>query len=92
MPITFPASIPVSWENPVAAAQGVTAHTVYLDGIVAETVPAPGLSTVVVVATPGLHTFEVAAVNPDGEGPKATALNFVGAPDAPINVTITRLP
>lgn len=90
MPLTFPAAIPVSWENPVAATQGVTEHRVYLDGTLAQTVPAPGLSAVVSVATPGLHTFEVSAVNQDGEGPKADAVNFVGVPDAPITVVITR--
>lgn len=90
MPLSFPALIPVSWENPLAAEQNVTAHLVYLDGVLAQTVPTPGLSAVVTVGSAGLHTFEVSAVNQDGEGPKAAALNFVGLPDAPVNVVITR--
>lgn len=86
--VTFPVSLAVAWEHPTAVAQGVTGYRVYLDDVLAAS--PTGLTATVSVADPGVHTVQVSAVNLDGESARTAAVQFIGIPDAPITLTITR--
>jgi len=78
-------SVKVTW-NPNAPEEGVTGYNVYQDGALA------GNSTTtdftVQNVTPGIHKYEVAAVNLWGEGPKSDPVSTPAIPSKPAGVQI----
>jgi hypothetical protein len=86
----FPVLVKIIWSNPNEAAEGVTGYNVYVDGVLAGSAAAPQTEKTVVVATPGLHTFGVSALNGFAEGTRAELAVQVVEPTAPTVVSVTK--
>ena len=78
-------TVKVTW-NPNDPAEGVTGYNIYQDGALA------GNSTTadftVQNVTPGVHKYEVAAVNIWGEGPKSDPVSTPNVPSKVVGVQI----
>lgn len=80
------ASVTATW-TPNAAAEGVTKYRLYQDGAL---VGEPTASTFTVQnVTPGVHSYQVSAVNVWGETAKSAAVATPPGASVPSGLTIT---
>lgn len=68
----------------------VTSYRVYQDG--AQALEIPASPAVLAGVTPGQHTFEVAAMNLWGEGPKSDPLTTPPAASKPVVTILVSVP
>ena len=78
-------TVKVTW-NPNAPEEGVTGYNIYQDGALAGN--SNTADFIVQNVTPGIHQYEVAAVNIWGEGPKSDPVSTPNVPSKVVGVQI----